>query len=93
MSAPEPQAGASARPWRNDHGEIFDHVGNEIARVWDKPVYVEGRANAALIIQAVNSFESAVQALFEARQILQDNGLNYSMIDAALGEMGVPYAS
>jgi len=63
MSAPEPQAGASARPWRNDHGEIFDRAGNEIARVWDKPVYVEGRANAALIVQTVNSHDALVAAL------------------------------
>ncbi len=64
---PEPQAGASARPWRNVDGEIFDRAGNEIARVWDKPVYTEGRANAALIIQAVNSFEALVAALTTLR--------------------------
>ena len=49
---PEPQAGASARPWRNVGGDIFDHAGNEIARVWDKPIYAEGRANARLIAAA-----------------------------------------
>ncbi len=70
---PEPQAGASARPWRNDHGEIFDRAGNEIARVWDKPVYVEGRANAALIVQAVNSHEALVAALRLALPIIEED--------------------
>ena len=59
----EPQAGASARPWRNVHGDIFDRAGNEIARVWDKPAYVEGRANPAIIVQAVNAFDPLVAAL------------------------------
>ncbi len=77
MSAPEPQAGASARPWRNDHGEIFDRAGNEIARVWDRPVYVEGRANAALIVQAVNAHDALVAAL----QAMVDEKAEYMRIN------------
>jgi len=76
---PEPQAGASARPWRNGHGEIFDAHGNKIAYVrWagsmsDHTEDDEGCANAALIVQAVNSHEALVAALRLALPIIEED--------------------
>ncbi len=83
----EPQSGASARPWHNDRGEIFDHAGNEIAYVhWvggasDHPCDVEGRANAALIVQAINAFDPLVAALTALADICD---LSFAPSDAAL---------
>ena len=50
MSAPEPQAGASARPWRTDRTDIFDAYGNKIASVSGSETQLD---DAALIVQAV----------------------------------------
>lgn len=80
MTAPLPelQAGASARPWRTDRGGIFDCYGNEIAHVYCAgavPVATddEGRANAALIVQAVNSYGPLVDALRLALPIVEEH--------------------
>ncbi len=60
MSAPEPQAGASARPWRTDRTDIFDAYGNKIASVSGSETQLD---DAALIVQAVNSHDALVAAL------------------------------
>ncbi len=76
---PKPQAGASARPWRNNDGEIFDRTDNQIAGVFwamdasNGPEDIKGRANAALIVRAINAHDALVAALRLALPIIEED--------------------